>query len=135
MHIFQPHRVRPRTGRIGGGYHKISSCVNKGGHHVVHPLMIGKRGGKNASGDPVLIQVQLLRPVQNVPDLVPVHQVLAVENRHTGEIGKRGKDKITVFPYPANGRIWVKTRQNRIKELLILLRKGGPVEKANAKGY
>ena len=56
-----------------------------------------------------------------MPYLLPVHQILAMENRKPRIINERGSYHIIVFPYPADGRVRVKTGQYRIMESFFFL--------------
>jgi hypothetical protein len=49
-----------------------------------------------------------------MPDLLPVHQVGTMENRHSGIIGKRRINQIIIVLYPANAGVGIKTREYRI---------------------
>ena len=55
--------------------------------------MAAQGGGKNAVGYPYTRQRQLAGVAQNIRNLF---QVSAVEDGHTGEIGKRGIDKVEI---------------------------------------
>ena len=47
-------------------------------------------------------------------DLIPVDQVAAVKDRQSRKIFKGRGDQIIIFANPANGRIGVTTREDRI---------------------
>ena len=83
---------------------------------------------KETSGDPLLVQVQLLGPVQNVPDQFPVDEILAMKDRNAGEIRERRVHQIVVAPNSADARIGIEARKNGIRKPSLLLR-GTPEEK------
>ena len=64
-----------------------------------------------------VFESQLAIAVQHVTNLLPVNQILRVEDGHTREILERGVDEIEVAAYPANARIRMETRDDRIAQL------------------
>ena len=74
-------------------YNKVAAIRNIGGDEVIGAVMAAQGGGKNAVGHPHTRQRQLAGVAQNIPNLL---QVSAVEDGHTGEIGKRGIDKVEI---------------------------------------
>ena len=96
--------------------------------------MMGKRRSKNTPGNPMPIQVQLLRPVEDIANLVPANQILAVENRYARVIGKGGENEVIVIAYPANSGVRVKTCHNGVEVLLFVLCNSGRVQQPKATG-
>ncbi len=105
-----PVRVRPRPFRLLCRHDKVAAVIYIGGDHVKKAFMITDRRRKNASGDRIRIQGQLLRPVQHMPDLLPVRQIPAVENGDSRIIRKGRSHHIEIVPHPADGGIGIKSR-------------------------
>ena len=57
---------------------------------------------------------KLLFSLQNISDLLPMCQIPAVKQRNTWCICKTGCYQIEIFSYPADRRVRIKSRQNRI---------------------
>ena len=85
---FNPVRFRPGPRRILSGNNEIPAVIHIGGDHIKKPLMIPDRRGENTSRYPVRSQGKLGRPIQHMPDLLPMCQIAAVKNRHSGIKGK-----------------------------------------------
>jgi hypothetical protein len=49
-----------------------------------------------------------------MPQLAPVDEVTAVENRQAWKIFKGGVDQVIVPAHPADGGIGIEARQNRV---------------------
>ena len=64
-----------------------------------------------------------------MPHLLPVHQVLAVEKRHTRIISKGGNSqKIITFTIGANAGIGIPSRQNGIIKIIISRKRIGNID-------
>ena len=64
-----------------------------------------------------------------MPYLLPVHQVLAVEKRHTRIISKGGNSqKIIAFAIGANAGIGIPSRQNGIIKIIISRKRIGNID-------
>ena len=109
--------VRPGSGRIGGGDDKIDNAhAHIGRDQIKRAVMVTDGRGKNACRDHFMRQRQLFGAIQHVPDLFPLLQIFAVEDRHARKITEAGSDEIEIIPDPTDRRIRVKTRQNRIPD-------------------
>ena len=76
--------------------------------------MITDRGRIYSLGMAAALQYKLRFPVQYISDLFPMDQIPAVKNRNSRKIGKCGIYQIIVLPHPADGRIGIKSRKNRV---------------------
>ncbi|MNC50885.1 hypothetical protein D3C75_1001520 [compost metagenome] len=114
----QPHRIGPGTAWVLCRHVEIPSgsgdTLHEGGNHVEDALMVPDGSRINSLGAGGAVQIQLGRPVQHMAELPPMHQVLAVEDRHTREIFEGGDHQIIVIAYPANGRVRVEAGNNRV---------------------
>ncbi|MNW63492.1 hypothetical protein D3C74_417070 [compost metagenome] len=83
--IFQPYGVRPVSGRIGCCHIEIVLVfviINISGNHIKDSFMVAERRCPNAHGGDSVIQIELGRTVQDMAELAPVDQILAVEDRN-----------------------------------------------------
>jgi len=71
-------------------------------------------GGIDALPGTGALEGQLALTIEHIAYLLPVYQVLALEDGHTWEILEGGVDEIERVAHPADGRVWVETWDNRI---------------------
>ena len=94
--LLQPDGFAPRSGRVSGGDHEIAAVAYIGGDHVVRAFIVTNGRGIDTKPRRGSVQRQLALTVQNITYLLPVHQVLGVENRYTWEILERGVNQIEI---------------------------------------
>ena len=107
-------RLRPRPGRIGRRHVEIARAPDVRRHHVERAVVVPQRRREHAARRPHLLERQLARPREHVPDLPPVDQILAVKDRHAGKILERAVDQIVVVAHAANARIGIEAREHRV---------------------
>src|SRR2546428_7706449 len=79
---------------------------------------------------------ELTGPRKDMPDLAPVHEVAAVEERHAGEILERAGHEEVVLPDAADARVRVEAGNDRIRKrhgLLCRLALGGSRVRSSAR--
>lgn len=113
--IGQPHRIRPRPGRIGGGEQQVAAVADVRHDQPEPAVVVAERGRV----DPrrrrrVEREAQLARPVQGVADLRPVQQIAAVEDRHPREVLETGAGEVVVVADAADRRVGVKPGDDRV---------------------
>ncbi len=114
----QPDRVRPRPGRIGGGDQEIAAIAVKTGVGDIEGAgVVADAGGKQAAGQFVVAVVDLGWTVDRVADLVPVHQVAALEDRQAGKVAETGIHQIKIVADAHRRRVRMKTGHDRIAVL------------------
>ena len=111
---------RPLASGIIGPYVEMPARGEHRCHHIEAPVIITDGGGIDAVVAVGSLQVDLRRTSQTVAHLFPVHQVLRVKHRNTGEILKRAVYEIEVFARPAYTWIGMKTGKHGILESLRL---------------
>ena len=114
-------RVAPFARRIGRRNIEIPAAGDVGRDHVEHAVVPADGGGEDAAGGLGLLQRQLRGTGQAVPDLLPMHQILAVEHRHAGEEFKRRSYQIIVLSHAANAWVGIESRNNWILKMRHLL--------------
>jgi len=65
---------------------------------------------------------QLRFSIEHMADLLPVYQIVGVEDRDSGEHGKRGRNKKIIVSFAGNGGVWITALQDRIIEFIRLQR-------------
>ena len=112
--VIDPHRVGPFAVNVVGPDVEIAAATAVGGDHVEAAVVITDSGGVDAAGSPGISQRQLTFPGQNVADLLPVGQVLAVPQGDTGEKFKGTVDQIVIIAHTADAGIRGKTGYNGV---------------------
>lgn len=117
--------LAPRSRRIlRGDDIVISPCLapfgDKRVDDIEQSVMITDRRRPQSERSLAVLVIQLLRRVDSVSDLLPVHQILTVEDRKARKINERGSHHVVVFPDPADGRIRIKTAFQRILESFLI---------------
>lgn len=84
-----------------------------GGDHVEPAVVVADGGRKHTAGGGHMGQLHLSGTGQHMTDLRPVDQVIALKERHAGEILKGRADKIVLSVCLTNAGIGVKAGDNR----------------------
>ena len=82
--------------------------------HIKNAIVITDGRRPDAARSPTTIQWKLTRPGQAVPDLLPVDQVAAVEDRDAGEIFEGAGDEVKIPSNAANAGVGVKAGEDRV---------------------
>ena len=122
MNLGNPDGIGPRPFRLLCGDDEIASLVDQRASEVVRSFVVSDSWREDAAGDSQTVKIELLRPVHHVTDLLPVDQVLALENWYPWKVGKAGAHEIIVAPDPANAGIRIEARKNGITEFRFVLR-------------
>src|SRR5690606_2557556 len=111
-----PHRVAPRPLGPLGRDDEGAAAVDVGVDDPVTAVVVTDRGGVEPAGrlGAGEGQGQLCGAVQHVADLLPVHQVLAVEQRQSGDVLEAGAHQVVVVADPAHARIGVEPADHRV---------------------
>ena len=109
-------RVRPRAGGVGGGEQHGAAMRGVPGDQPEPAIVVPKRRRVDATGRRRPFQGQLARPVQRVANLVPVHQVPAVKDRHAREVLETGAREVVILADAAHARIGMEARDHRVGE-------------------
>ena len=113
----EPDRFRPLAERVIGPYKKIPAAADIRGDHVEPSPVVADRRRVDAircRGSP---QRKLALPGEAMAREPPVHEVLAVMDRNTRKILEAAVDQKIVVPGPADARVRIKPRQNRVRDL------------------
>jgi len=120
------NRVAPFAERILSLHIEVAS-TDIGRNHVVSLVVriIADGRRKDTTADMLTYHVdQLGRTAQHMTHLLPVYQVTAMENRHTGEIGeRRSHQKIIAFTVGTDARVRIPTRKDRRIETILALQR------------
>ena len=92
----QPDRIGPRAGGILRGDEEVAAAVDHRAEDVERAVVIVDRGRKEAARDAEVVELELRRPIDDMAELRPVHEIAAMENREAGKIGESGIDEIVV---------------------------------------
>src|SRR5690606_39346673 len=74
---------------ILGGHHEVAIAVHTGGGEVVGTLVVRQIRRKNAARHIEPREVELVRPIDGVGNMSPVHQVFRRSEEHTSELQSR----------------------------------------------
>ena len=107
-------RLRPGSCRIVGCDDIIAAEGYVGTDHIVRTVVVSHGRCKQTCGMSCIRQRQLRLSVHSVADLLPVHQISAVHDGKSGEIGKCGIDQIVISVYCQEGGVRIKTGHNGI---------------------
>src|ERR1043166_8306630 len=92
----KPNRIGPWARGIFRRDEEIAAAVDESRDHIVCARILTDHGCKDATRDAGTVDVQLRWSVEDVPDLRPVHEVLAAKDRNTGEIHEARVDDVVV---------------------------------------
>src|SRR6266508_233401 len=112
--LIEPDRFGPRTKGVTGVNKEVATTGDVGRHHVEDAVVIADCRGEDTARGTDVRERQLAQACQAVPDLAPMHQVAAVEQRHAREILERAGDQKVVLSGAADAGIGVKARYNGI---------------------
>ena len=70
----------------------------------------------DATGDAGVVQRQLRFPRQAMTNLLPVDQIAAVKDRHTGEVFERTGDEVVVPANPADAGVGMESGDDWVCE-------------------
>ena len=84
--LLQPDRLAPRTTGISGCNHEVAAVAYIGGYHIVSSLMIADGRRIDAKPRTGTLQRNLTLTVEHITNLLPMNQILALEDWHTREI-------------------------------------------------
>ena len=111
---FNHHRIRPWPLRLISSNKKVPDFINLSTNTVEFSLMKAYCRRKKPAGNPSPGKIQLLRPVNNITNLLPGNKSLTLKNRQPRQIRKRRTNKIVISPRLTDGRIRIKARQDWI---------------------
>src|SRR5690606_2223067 len=111
-----PHRVAPRPPGPPGRDDEGAAAVDAGVDDPVTAVAVTDRWGVEPAGrlGAGAGPGPLCGAVQHVADLLPVHQVLAVEQRQSGDVLEAGAHQVVVVADPAHARIGVEPADHRV---------------------
>ena len=116
----EDHRIGPGTRRIGRGDEEVAITAYAGVEDVIGAVVIGDgRRIETVTGQRRLRQVDHARAVDGVADLLPVHEVAAVQDRQAGEPREGGVHHVEIVPHLHDRGIGVETGQYGVGELSI----------------
>ena len=117
--------LAPSLERIFCFHHQIADVAgNLGGDHV-KGIVIGivlDRRGVDPRTDATIMNDQLRFPVEHMSQLLPVHQVVGVEDGYSGEHGKGGGYKKIIITLACDGGVRIAPLQDRIVKFIRLQR-------------
>ncbi len=115
-HLGYLHRVAPRSGGILGRSHEVAVVVDIGAGDVEGTLVVADGRCEQTARQAFPHEVHLFGPIDDIADLLPVFEVLAVKNRDAGEIGKGGIDQVVVISGARDAGIRVKASQDGVDQ-------------------
>ena len=107
-------RVGPFARRVLRRDVKIPAAGHVGRDHVERAVVVADRRRVDAIPHADVLQAGLRGTCDAVADLLPVDQVLAVMDRHAGEIAERAVHHVVIVAHAAHARIGVEARQDRV---------------------
>ena len=112
-------RCRPGTCRIFCRDNEIAPVTEVAVNNVESTVIIADRRSHYAAVTAVLVHVKAVLRCQHIAQLLPVSQISAVKERNSRTQFKTRAHKIVVFSRPADRRIRIKARNNRIFDRMI----------------
>ena len=111
----KPDRIGPRSGRVFRRHDEVAAGVDERADHVVRPVVIANRRREQAARDAGAIELELRRTIEDVPQLRPVDEILALKDRQSGEVREARRDEVVVLADANHARIGVESGENRIR--------------------
>ena len=115
--LLEPDRLAPWAGRVGRRDHKIATVTYVGRYHIECAFVVTDSRRVYSEPHARLLKRQLRGSVENVAYLLPVLEVAAVVDRHSGEIMEGRVDYVVVFAHRHHGGIGVEAGDYRVMEL------------------
>ena len=84
--LLQPDRLAPRTTGVFGCNHEVATVAYIGSYHIISSLMIADGRRIDAKPRTGILQRNLTLAVEHITNLLPMNQILTLEDWHTGEI-------------------------------------------------
>ncbi len=112
--LVHPDWVGPLAGRVIGLDVEVAAMGDVGGDHVEPAVVVADGRRVDAAGGAGLVEGKLAFAGQAMADLLPVHQVAAVEDGDAGEVLEAAGDEVEVAADAADGRIGMEAGDDRV---------------------
>ena len=110
-----PDRLGPRARRVLRGDVEVAAAVDVRGDHVERAVVVADRRRVDAARRPrAFCEGQLAVARQDVPELLPVHEVAAREDGHPGEELEAARDEVEVPAHADDARVRVEAGDDRV---------------------
>ncbi len=114
LHPGQPVRIGPGTGRVARGRDEVAAAVHRRGDHIEHAVVMRDSRREDAARHAQTIEIELGGTVDYIADLLPVHQIDALEHRDAREVGEAGIDQVEAPVRADDARVGMEASQNRV---------------------
>ena len=120
VNLWQHDGLAPAFVRVGGLHEEVADA-HAGGNHVVGLVLsvVLDVRGEDALRHPLSVQGQLRRAVEHMSQLLPVDEILALEDGNAGEERERRVDQIERVAHTADAGVGVESRQDGVHVLCL----------------
>ena len=112
--VIQPVNLRPGACRILCGHHEVAAVRKVCAHDIEGAVVIAKCRGHHTADAAVCFHMKCVLRSDRVPDLRPVNEITAVENRYARVKLKTGAGNIVIVTDTADAGIRIKTGNDRV---------------------